>query len=111
MVAQELKALSNDVGKKLNFWMRNKRGSTAEVDFIQISDGKIIPIEVKNGNNAHLKSIHQFMNETNHDKAVRIWSGEFSIDDVKTNTGKSFKLINLPFYMIAALPSILKETN
>ncbi len=67
IVAQEIKALFSEVGVKRNYWMRNKRGSTAEVDFVYIHDGKIIPIEVKSGHNAHLKSIHQFMNETSHD--------------------------------------------
>ena len=109
IVAQELKALSNEVGKKQKFWVRAKRGSSAEVDFVYIYGGKIIPIEVKNGHNAHLKSIHQFMNETEHDLAVRIWSGNYAIDEVTTNEGKHFKLINLPFYMIAALPNILKK--
>ena len=107
IVAQELKALSFETGLKRNYWMRNKRGSTAEVDFITVSDGKIIPIEVKSGHNAHLKSIHQFMNDTNHDIAIRIWSGNYSVDKVKTINGKEFRLINLPFYQISALPHIL----
>ena len=34
IVAQELRALSHDAGSKLNYWMRNKRGSSAEVDLI-----------------------------------------------------------------------------
>jgi hypothetical protein len=50
------------------------------------------------------------MNETYHDVAVRVWSGRFSIDDVKTNAGKCFRLINLPFYLISKLPEMLKET-
>ncbi len=109
IVAQELKALSFDVGGKRNFWIRNKRGSNAEVDFIFVYDGLIVPIEVKSGHNAHLKSLHQFMDEAPHDIAVRVWSGNFSIDEVKTLAGKSFRLINLPFYMIAALPDILAK--
>jgi uncharacterized protein len=111
IVAQELKALNFEVGMKRNYWMRNKRGSTAEVDFIIVFDGKIIPIEVKSGHNAHLKSIHQFMNETNHDIAIRIWSGMYSIDRVKTINGKEFRLINLPFYLISALPNILSDSK
>jgi predicted AAA+ superfamily ATPase len=111
IVAQELKALNFEVGMKRNYWMRNKRGSTAEVDFIIVFDGKIIPIEVKSGHNAHLKSIHQFMNETNHDIAIRIWSGMYSIDKVKTIYGKEFRLINLPFYLISALPNVLTDLN
>lgn len=109
IVAQELKTLSFEVGLKQNYWMRNKRGSVAEVDFVIVYDGKIIPVEVKSGHKARLKSIHQFMIETDHDVAIRVWSGMFSIDTVKTSTNKEFRLINLPFYLIAALPYLLKQ--
>ena len=91
--------------------MRSKRGSTAEVDFIFVHEGRIIPIEVKSGHNAHLKSIHQSMSETDHDCAVRIWSGAYSIDRFTTQSGKTFRLINLPFYMIAGLPQLLFGRN
>lgn len=111
VVAQELIALSNEIGKKQRFWVRSKRGSSAEVDFVYLYEGLIIPIEVKNGHNAHLKSIHQFMNETEHDLAIRIWSGGYTVDKVVTNEGKAFRLINLPFYMIAALPELLRKLS
>ncbi|MEI7828972.1 MAG: AAA family ATPase [Prolixibacteraceae bacterium] len=111
IVYQELKASSFEVGLKPNFWMRNKRGSTAEVDFVLRYDAKIIPIEVKSGHNAHLKSIHQFMNETNHDIAIRIWSGKYNVGKVKTISGKEFRLINLPFYLISAIPHILANAK
>lgn len=109
IVAQELKTLTKDVGFKRHFWMRNKRGSTAEVDFAWTQNNMVVPIEVKNGHNVHLKSIHQFMNETNHDIALRIWSGKYSIDEVKTPKGTLFRLINLPFYMISVLPEMLNR--
>ena len=109
IAAQELKALSTDVGAKRNFWVRAKRGTTSEVDLIYLFDGNIIPIEVKSGHNAHLKSLHQYMDETVHDTAVRIWTGKYAIDEVKTQCNKTFRLINLPFYMISALPNILKR--
>lgn len=111
IAAQELKALSTDVGVKRNFWIRAKRGSIAEVDLVYAFDGQIIPIEVKSGHNARLKSLHQFMDETTHDIAVRIWTGKYSIDEVKTQNNKIFRLINLPFYMISALPDILKKCS
>ena len=84
-------------------------GSTAEVDFVYVWNGIVFPVEVKSGHNAHLKSLHQFMLDANHDLAVRIWSGKYSLDIVQTLDGKSFKLINLPFYMIAALPHIIAK--
>ncbi|RNC63929.1 hypothetical protein [Proteiniphilum sp. X52] len=52
-------------------------------------------------------SIHQFMGETDHDVAVRVWSGQYSVDKVATLAKKDFRLINLPFYMISGLPEII----
>jgi predicted AAA+ superfamily ATPase len=109
IAAQELTGLSYDVGEKRYFWVRDKRGSNAEIDLVYVYDGLIIPIEVKSGHNARLKSLHQYMDETNHDLAVRLWSGSFGIDEVATRNNKHFRLINIPLYMIAALPGLLKK--
>jgi hypothetical protein len=49
------------------------------------------------------------MDESSVDVGIRFWTSKFSIDEVKTTGGKKFKLINLPLYMIAALPSILEK--
>ncbi|GHT02713.1 ATPase [Bacteroidia bacterium] len=109
IVAQELKTISFDVGEKQNFWVRQQRGSNSEVDLIYVFDGQIIPIEVKSGHNAHLKSLHQFMDETPHDIAVRVWSQPFSVDEVTTLKGKKFRLFNVPFYYVSVLEKILSE--
>ena len=45
------------------------------------------------------------------DIAVRIWTGKYGIDEVKTKGHKTFRLINLPFYMISALPDILERNS
>lgn len=44
-----------------------------------------------------------------HDVAVRVWSGNFSVDEVRTPTGKVFRLINLPFYRVGNLDLILSR--
>jgi hypothetical protein len=74
-------------------------------------DGKVIPIEVKSGHNAKLRSLHLFMDEAPHDVAVRVWSQPFSIDGVKTYGGKNFKLINLPFYYVGRVEEILNNVR
>ncbi|MDR1744081.1 MAG: AAA family ATPase [Dysgonamonadaceae bacterium] len=107
IVWQEIKNLTFDVGETSNFWKREKRGSNAETDLIYVFDGLIIPVEVKSGHNAHLKSLHQFMEESSQDVAVRIWSGYYSVDEVKTLSGRTFRLLNLPMYLIPALPGLL----
>ena len=70
----------------------------------------MIPIEVKSGHNSHLRSIHSFIDSAPVNVAVRVWSGEFSVDDVCTVIKKKpFKLINLPFYMVGNLEQIVRQ--
>ena len=107
IVAQELLALDSRVSNQRNFWVRNKKDSDAEVDFVWQYDSKIIPVEVKSGHNAKLKSLHLFMDETPHDIAIRVWSRPLSADEVVTQNGKKFKLINLPFYYVGRLEELL----
>ena len=110
IVAQELLASDNRVSYKRNFWVRDKKGSDAEVDFIVQYDNKVIPIEVKSGHNARMKSLHLFMEGTNHNIAVRVWSNPFSIDKVTTSGGKEFLLYNVPFYYVRLLKLLISES-
>jgi uncharacterized protein len=109
IVAQELMARDYRVSNKRAFWMRDKKGSDAEVDFIIQHDNMIIPIEVKSGHNAKLKSLHIFMENTNHSIAVRIWSKPFTIDKIRTANGKEFTLYNFPFYYVGVMEKLLSE--
>ena len=109
ITAQELLAHETRVSAQRAFWVREKKGSDAEVDFILQHDSKIIPIEVKSGHNAKLRSLHLFMDNTPHSIAVRVWSQPFSIDEVATPKGKKFTLLNLPFYYVGGLKEMLAE--
>lgn len=108
IVAQELLAYDNNVLSKRYFWANPKKGSTAEVDFVVNIDGLCIPIEVKSGVNAHLRSLQVFMDLSPHSIAVRIWSKPMRIDDAQTTTGKKFKLLSVPFYYISKLGTIIR---
>ena len=101
---QQLKSV-----KGLNIYYWSSDTSKGELDFLLQKEIYIIPVEVKCGKNAHLRSLHSFMDLSGGDLAVRIWSGPYSIDDVKTVAGKSFRLINLPFYYLGSLPKILSS--
>lgn len=110
IVAQELRVVLNDrYVQHLNFWVRDKQGTSAEVDFIWQSGITLIPVEVKSGHNAHLRSLQSFMDLSSGDIAVRIWSGPYSIDQVSTPKGKKFRLVNIPFYYVGSLPLILEK--
>lgn len=108
IVGQELLAADHRVSHRLNFWVRDKKGSDAEIDFIVQHNNHIIPIEVKSGHNARLKSLHLFMEHANHDLAIRVWSNPFSIDHVQTASGKEFRLFNIPFYYVGQIPHLLE---
>lgn len=111
IVAQELRTvLDRNYREQQHFWVRDKKGSTAEVDFVYQHRARIVPIEVKAGTNSHLRSLHTFVNLSEHDVvAVRVWSGEFSVQDITTPAPeqKPFRLINIPFYYIGQLDRIL----
>src|SRR5690606_2788061 len=46
---------------ELYYWHREERSSNAEVDFLFLIDGKIIPTEVKAGKTGTLKSLQLFL--------------------------------------------------
>lgn len=45
------------------------------------------------------------------DVAIRIWPGEFGIDEVVSPTAHSFYLINLPFYYVGVLDKVLEKKS
>lgn len=100
ITGQELLAISTSVMNKLQFWVREKKQSSAEIDYIFQHDGKLIPVEVKSGSVGKLRSLHQFMGQSPHDIAVRVYQGEYLVQKTKTIAGKEFTLLNLPFYLV-----------
>ena len=113
IVAQELRVLlDNHLRESQYFWVRDKKGTMAEIDFVWQQDDNIVPIEVKAGTNSHLRSLHSFVNLSDrHITAVRVWSGEYVVQDVNTPAPecKPFRLINVPFYYVGQLDKILKD--
>lgn len=99
IVTQEVISINNLSNTKPNFWVREKTQSLAEVDLLIQFKGKVIPVEIKSGSAGKLRSLHQFMERTNHHFAVRIYGGEFSIQKVKTPNNKEFLLMNMPYYL------------
>ena len=91
----------------LHFWMREKKTSVAEVDYLFPYEGKLIPIEVKSGSEGKLRSLHLFMDSTPHTIAVRFYAGEVSITKASTPQGKQFNLLNLPYYAVSQIEKYL----
>lgn len=103
LVAQEMMSLNSTKSVKPVFWVREKKQSSAEVDLVVLFNKLVIPIEIKSGKEGKLKSLHQFIEEAPHPYAVRMYAGKFSIEQHTTRSGKSYFLMNLPYYLSTKL--------
>jgi len=107
LITQELISLNTISSNKPHFWVREKKQSSAEVDLVFRYMDKIIPIEIKSGSTGSLKSLHQFIEMTNHPYAVRVYEGEFKIEKAKTQNGTQYLLMNLPYYLGTKIPEYI----
>ena len=109
IIGQEFLASSFSPLHSIKFWVRDKKQSSAEVDFIINYNGKIIPVEVKSGSTGKMKSLHYFMDQSESEVAVRIYSEKLSIDILTTQKGKKFKLINMPYYLASNIQETIRK--
>ena len=107
LVGQEILAFQYLSLSSLHFWVREKKDSSAEVDYLFPFDGKLIPIEVKSGTAGKLKSLHLYMDMAPHTTAVRFYAGERSITEATTASGKKYQLLSLPYYLVSQLENYL----
>jgi len=107
IITQELISLSVQTNHKPNFWVREKKQSNAEVDIVVAHKGSIIPIEIKSGSTGTLKSLHQFIEASEHPYAVRMYGGVFGVERSVTPGGKPYILMNLPYYLGTKLPEYI----
>ena len=100
-VGQELLAYTpaDEVGS-LDYWCREKKGSSAEVDYIVAIDEHVIPIEVKAGSTGRLKSLQVFLTEKQYTLGVKI-----SMEPL----GMKNNILCVPAYMIQSLPRLVKR--
>ena len=100
ITGQELLASTFYEMKPPLFWVREEVRSNAELDFLIIKDSKIIPVEVKSGKTGTLRSLHSYIDQTGTKLAVRLYSGEYSVEKAVTPIGKNpYTLINLPLFL------------
>ena len=107
MIGQEILSNQYFALSSLQFWVREKKTSNAEVDYIFPYEGKLIQIEVKSGKEGTLRSLHQYMDEAPHAFAVRFYSGEMNITNAKAPSGKTYQILNLPYYLGTQLEKYL----
>lgn len=88
-VAQEFKAAGVD---KLYSWEEN----TSEIEFLRIMNGKIVPVEVKSGRRTKAKSLGQFINRYNPERAIKISGNNLDVHEESV-------IKNYPLYMAGML--------
>lgn len=99
LVGQQLLGI-DELGFEIpHFWVREKKTSQAEVDFLHQFNGEIIPIEVKSGATGKLRSLHLFMELANLNKAVRFFGNYIHKEKVETPSGYTYTLLSLPHYL------------
>lgn len=110
LVGQELLGMNNLFINKRAFWVRESRNSQAELDYLYVDQKYgLIPIEVKSGANAHLRSLQAFMKESPCSVAVRFWGKPERQDVVTLDNGKEYTLYSLPYYYAGQLNHVLQR--
>jgi len=106
-IGQELLALHTERRPFVKFWAREKHGSSAEVDFVIEHNGLRIPVEVKSGKTGTLRSLAQYMAVCSHGFAIRFYQGAVRTDDIETPSGKKYKLLSLPHFLVGKVHDYL----
>ena len=97
---------------ELHYWIREKKTSAAEVDYV-ISEGpSIVPVEVKSGKGGTLKSLHLFLREKQRNLGVRFNSDTPSMLDLETalsdGSNIPYRLLSLPLYMAGQVRRLIR---
>ena len=99
------------VDPQLYYWIREKKGSLAEVDYLIQHGDKVVPIEVKAGKTGTLKSLHIFMSKNKLKMAVRINGDCPSLTPVShqlySHEKVEYTLLSVPFYLTGQLHRLL----
>lgn len=108
VITQEIMSLNYAKAKKPTFWVREKSQSSSEVDLLYTYENMVFPIEIKSGKAGKLRSLHQFVDVSDHPYAIRFYAGSFSVETHKTTSGKSYFLMNLPYYLATQLEGYIQ---
>lgn len=100
LVGQEILAYKNFFEeKKLYYWEREDRSSSAEIDYLIAIGNKQIPVEVKAGTTGRLTSLKIFMEKYNAEIGIRISKKTVSFEN---------NILSVPFYAISQIERLVK---
>ncbi|QTR51334.1 ATP-binding protein [Candidatus Thiothrix anitrata] len=116
-IGQHLQALlAESPNRELTYWLREGRSANAELDFVVVLEGQIIPVEVKAGASGSMKSLHQFMAEKQAPFAVRFDACLPAVSTIHAvvnsdNQRKdvNYTLVSLPLYLVERLGVVIAD--
>jgi len=98
---------------QVHYWIREKKGSSAEVDYVIAEDTAIVPVEVKAGKSGTLKSLHMFFREKHPPIGVRFNSDIPSLLRLETSlpdgNNLHYRLLSLPLYMVGQVRRLIRQ--
>ncbi len=99
---------------ELYYWNREKKGSSAEVDYLISIDNQVIPVEVKAGSSGSLKSLQVFLKEKKSPIAIRFNKMFPTVSQLKvrldSDSSHPYLFISLPLYLVCQAKRLLKES-
>jgi len=103
-VGQELLAYSDSSDKQqLYFWLNEKSGAQAEVDYVISQQSNIIPVEVKSGHGATMQSMRVFLkSHPNSSYGIRFSTHNYSFHD---------NIHSYPLYAVAGITLNKEKLN
>ncbi len=107
IAGQTLVSLNTRKNANLHYWYREQKGATSEVDYLMVINDRLVPVEVKSGKTGTLRSLHNFMDESRCDFALRIFSGNMRTEQITTFNKKKFTLFSVPFYLLFRIQELL----
>ncbi len=109
ITGQEILAQTHLPLSRLHFWVRDKKTSMAEVDYVLPYNGQLIPVEVKAGAEGKLRSLHSFIDGSPINFGIRLNANKLQLSKAKTIAGKEFTLLNLPYYCAGKLEGYIEK--
>lgn len=85
------------IDPSLYYWAREARNSSAEVDYLQVLNHSILPVEVKSGSTGRLKSLRLFLEKYPAPAGIRFSQLPFS---------SNASIISIPLYAVESIRHI-----
>lgn len=101
---------------RLCYWLRERKASNAEVDYVVSRGELIVPVEVKAGKSGSLRSLQQFVLRKRARLAVRFDLNPISFQRVRHQLNQAdirgpveYDLLSLPLYLVDQLDRLLHQ--